>query len=130
VRKRLKPELYDASNLDANGEIMEMNDRFVAMNKGNELFHTDSSFQAMPTKWSLLLGHIVPSHDGQTEFVDTRAAYEALPEETKERLEGLTAEHNVWVSRKRGGFTGTFELWKLFPAVQHPLVRISPSGRK
>jgi alpha-ketoglutarate-dependent 2,4-dichlorophenoxyacetate dioxygenase len=130
TRKRLRRALYDASNLDENGEIMAMSDRFTAMNKGNEIFHTDSSFQAMPTKWSLLFGHRVTSRDGQTEFSDTRAVYEALPEATKARIEGLTAEHNAWVSRRRGGFHGSFELWDLYPAVQHPLVRVSASGRK
>jgi alpha-ketoglutarate-dependent 2,4-dichlorophenoxyacetate dioxygenase len=84
----------------------------------------------MPTKWSLLFGHVVTDKDGQTELVDTRAVYDALPAAMKARLEGLVAEHNIWVSRKRGGFTGEFPLWDRFPAVQHPIVRESPNGRK
>lgn len=130
LRKRLRPELYDASNLDIDGSIRKPDDEFSAMSRGNELFHSDSSFQAMPTKWSLLFGHVVTDKDGQTELVDTRAVYDALPETMKARLEGLVAEHNIWVSRKRGGYTGEFPLWSRFPAVQHPVVRTSANGRK
>lgn len=128
--KRISPELYDASNLGLDGEIMAPDNKFAANNKGNELFHMDSSFHAMPTKWSLLLGHSVTNDGGQTELVDTRAVYEALPDDVRQRIEGRKAEHNVWISRQRIGFDGTLALKALYPAVVHKIVGISASGRK
>lgn len=130
IEKRISAELYDASNLGLDGEIITPNDKFAAMNKGNELFHIDSSFHSMPTKWSLLMGHQVTSKDGQTELVDTRAVYDQLPEGIKERIDGRVAEHNVWISRKRIGFDGNLALKELYPAVHQDVVKISASGRK
>lgn len=130
TKRRFRWELYDASNLDNDGNIEAADTLKRRYSKGNELFHTDSSFNLLPTKWSLLLGHIVTPERGETEFVDTRVAYEALPEATKQRIERLVAEHNVWRSRERAGFTDTDPLKQSLPAVQHPLVRVSESGRK
>ena len=127
---RLRRELYDASNLDANGELLEADSPRRKYNRGNELFHTDSSFNDLPTKWSLLLAHVLPPAGGNTEFTDLRAVYAALPPATKARLDGLVAEHNLWHSRERGGFTAvTDEMKRLMPPVQHPMVRIAADGR-
>lgn len=130
-KRRFAKELYDASNLDHEGNIIGESSLFRQLSKGNELFHSDSSFHDMPTKWSLLLGHEVPSDDtGATEFADCRAAYEALPEDTKARIEGLEAEHNCWISRYRAGFDDEHPLRHVMKPVRHKLVRTSASGRK
>jgi len=128
-QRRFAPELYDASNLDNQGEIEAADTLKRRYSKGNEQFHTDSSFNALPTKWSLLMGHIVTPERGQTEFVDTRAVYDQLPDAMKARIADLTVEHNVWRSREKAGFTDLDPLKKSLPAVRHPLVRISESGR-
>jgi len=130
AKRRFRGELYDASNLDSEGNIDAPDTLKRKYSKGNELFHTDSSFNSLPTKWSLLLGHEVTKVRGETEFVDTRAAYDSLPEKMKQRIEGLTVEHNVWRSRERAGFTAIQSLKDSLPAVQQPLVRVSASGRK
>lgn len=128
--KRIAAELYDASNLTVDDEIAKLASIQAIQNKGNELFHMDSSFHAMPTKWSMLLAHQLPSWGGQTEFVDTRAVYDALPEELREKVEGLKAQHNVWISRERIGFEGNRNLAQLYPPVEHDIVQQSASGRK
>jgi len=129
-KRRFAAELYDASNLDVEGNIAaadSLNRRYA---KGNEQFHTDSSFNDLPTKWSLLFGHIVTPERGETEFVDTRIGYERLPQEMKDRIEGLKAEHNVWRSREKTGFSDVDALKSAIKAVVQPLVRTSASGRK
>ena len=84
--KRFKyPELFDAGNLDANGNIL-LDERRRLYNKGNALWHTDSSFNPHRSAYSLLLAHEVPPAGGDTEFADMRAAYDALPAATKERI--------------------------------------------
>jgi len=55
ARRRLRPELYDASNLDADGVLLTADSIRRRYNRGNELWHTDSSFNDLPTKWSLQL---------------------------------------------------------------------------
>ena len=45
---------------------------------GNEGWHTDSSYMPVSAKASILSAHVVPSHGGQTEWADMRAAYKAL----------------------------------------------------
>jgi alpha-ketoglutarate-dependent 2,4-dichlorophenoxyacetate dioxygenase len=130
MKRRLRSELYDASNLDENGEVIDPDSPRRSYNRGNELFHTDSSFNDLPTKWSLLLAHALPPARGDTEFVDLRAVYADLPAHTRERIEGLVAEHNLWHSRERGGFTTvTDEMKRLMPPVRHPLVRTAADGR-
>jgi alpha-ketoglutarate-dependent 2,4-dichlorophenoxyacetate dioxygenase len=129
-KSRLRRELYDASNLDGDGNLLTADSPRRKYNRGNELFHTDSSFNDLPTKWSLLLAHRLPPEGGDTEFVDLRAVYADLPAETKARLEGLVAEHYLWHSRERGGFTGvTDEMRRRMPPVHHPIVRTAADGR-
>jgi alpha-ketoglutarate-dependent 2,4-dichlorophenoxyacetate dioxygenase len=79
----------------------------------------------------MLHARIIPPDGADTEFADTRTAYDALPAATKTRLEGLIAEHSIWHSRaKLGGYTPTEEEKQLRPPARHPVVRRHPgSGR-
>ncbi len=130
-KRRLRTELYDASNLDENGALLAADSPRRKYNRGNELFHSDSSFNDLPTKWSLLLAHALPPTGGNTEFVDLRAVYADLPAETKTRLDSLVAEHYLWHSRERGGYTEvTDEMKRLMPPVRHPVVRVAADGRR
>ena len=129
-------ELFYAGNLDRDGEIVPYGSEGYKLALGAERFHTDSSFHAMPTKWSLLLGHETPPPEagGDTLFADARAAYDALPDETRRRLEGLRGVHDFWEGRRRAGLQGeiTPEMRKIIPfdPVSHPLVKTMPYGRK
>ena len=128
--KRIAAELYDASNLTIDDEIAPPTSIQAIQNKGNELFHMDSSFHTMPTKWSMLLGHRVAAQGGQTEFCDTRAACEALPARLREAIAGRQAEHNVWVSRERIGYEGNRNLASSYPPAVHDIIQRSASGRE
>jgi len=135
-RRTLDLALFYAGNLDKDGEIIPYGSEGYKLAQGAERFHTDSSFHAMPTKWSLLLGHEVPPPEagGDTLFADTRAAWDDLPEGTKVRIGGLVGVHDFWEGRRRAGLQGeiTPEMRKVipFPPVEHPLVRTMPTGRK
>jgi alpha-ketoglutarate-dependent 2,4-dichlorophenoxyacetate dioxygenase len=131
VKRRMRPELFNASNLDENGDIIPQNSERLKLAKGAQRFHTDSSFNSLPTKWSLLLGHIVPPEGGDTHFVDTRAVYDALPETTKIGIEELVGVHDFWRGRERTGLTDVTEAQRAtMPPVTHALVRTMPYGRK
>jgi alpha-ketoglutarate-dependent 2,4-dichlorophenoxyacetate dioxygenase len=124
-------EIFDVSNLDDDGGILAENDARMVYRLGNQLWHTDSSFRQKSATWSMLHARVIPPAGGDTEFADTRAAYDALPDATKAKLEGLIAEHSIWHSRaQRGGYTPTEEERKLRPPARHRLVRRHPgSGR-
>ena len=130
-KRRIRPELYDVSNLDANGDFLPQESLRHASNKANEEFHTDSSFNSLPTKWSLLMGHVVTPERGETLFVDTRAAYDALPAGMQAKARSAVAEHYFWKTRGRAGYNViTDDMKKAMPPVQHDVVRVIPeSGR-
>ena len=123
-------EIFDISNLDQDEKILDENDARSAYRLGNQLWHTDSSFRQKSATWSMLHARIIPPA-GDTEFADTRAAYDALPDAMKKKLEGLIAEHSIWHSRaKLGGYTPTEEELRLRPPSRHRVVRRHPgSGR-
>lgn len=129
---RLRRELADVSNLDADGELIERGGRLNRYQLGNRLWHTDASFRYVPALCSLLYANAVAPIGGNTEFADQRAAYDTLPEETKRRLTGKVAEHSIFNSRGRLGMTDFEpEERERLPPVPQVLVRTIPeSGRK
>jgi alpha-ketoglutarate-dependent 2,4-dichlorophenoxyacetate dioxygenase len=135
-KRQITEGIFYAGNLDHNGEIIPYGSDPKSLAKGAERFHTDSSFHAMPTKWSLLHGVETPppSAGGDTWFVDTRAAYDDLPDAMKARIENLIGLHDFWEGRKLAGFkaeiTREMRLVIPLPTVSHPLVRTMPYGRK
>ena len=84
--RRLRAELADVSNLNKENKPYGRDDRQRMFNLGNQLWHSDSSFRAIPAKYSLLSGRRIPPEGGNTEFADMRAAYDALDAKTKELL--------------------------------------------
>ena len=131
VKRRVAPQLYDVSNLDENGDFLPASSLQLASNRANEEFHTDSSFNSLPTKWSLLSARILPPLGADTQFIDTRMVYDALPPDLKERARGAVAEHFFWKTRSRAGYGAiTAEMRASMPPVAHPVVRVVPeSGR-
>jgi alpha-ketoglutarate-dependent 2,4-dichlorophenoxyacetate dioxygenase len=129
---RLRKELADVSNLNHDNEVWGKESRLRSFQLGNRLWHTDSSFKRLPARASLLYARSIPPIGGHTEFADERAAYDALPEEMKFRLNGLIAEHSIFNSRARLGFTNfNDEERREMPPVPQVVVRTIPeSGRK
>lgn len=86
-------------------------------------WHSDLSYDANPADAIMLYALMVPSLGGDTEFIDTVAAYDALPADTKIRIEGLSAVHRYGL---RGGYA-VVDLndaqQAAHPDVVHPMVR-------
>ena len=129
---RLSTELADVSNLNHENEVWGKESRVRLFQLGNRLWHTDSSFKRVPARASLLYARTIAPVGGHTEFADERAAYDALPEEMKRRIATMVAEHSIFNSRGRLGFTNfNEEERREMPAVPQVLVRTIPqSGRK
>lgn len=98
-----------------------------------EGWHTDHSNDTRPPKATILHAVNLPDTGGDTQFVNMAAAYDALPDQTKTRLEGLMAIHVYQSShsqRKLMSLTDTARE-RVPNAVLHPLVRTHPeTGRK
>jgi alpha-ketoglutarate-dependent 2,4-dichlorophenoxyacetate dioxygenase len=130
--RRLDPQMADVSNLGTDHKPLARDDRRRLFNLGNQLWHSDSSFRAIPAKFSLLSGRTVVDAGGNTEFADMRRAYDALDAATKAEIEDLVCEHSLIYSRGILGFTELSEEEKrLFKPVRQRLVRTHPvTGRK
>jgi alpha-ketoglutarate-dependent 2,4-dichlorophenoxyacetate dioxygenase len=130
--KRLGPLMNDLSNLGLDNKPLARDDRRRMFNLGNRLWHSDSSFRAIPAKYSLLSARLIEARGGNTEFADMRAAYDALDAETKAEIEGLLCEHSLMYSRGALGFSELSEEERaMFKPVRQRLVRRHPvTGRK
>jgi len=129
---RVPKEFADVSNLDHNNQVWGQDSRQRMFQLGNRLWHTDSSFKRLPALASLLYARAIPPIGGHTEFADERAAYDALPEAMKRRLDSLVAEHSIFNSRANLGFTNFSDEERAgMPPVPQVLVRTIPElGRK
>jgi alpha-ketoglutarate-dependent 2,4-dichlorophenoxyacetate dioxygenase len=130
--RRLDAYMADVSNLGVDHKPLDRNDRRRLFNLGNQLWHSDSSYKAVPSKYSLLSGRVVVEAGGNTEFADMRAAYDALDDGTKAEIEDLVCEHSLMYSRGTLGFTElSDEEKRIFKPVRQRLVRVHPvTGRK
>jgi alpha-ketoglutarate-dependent taurine dioxygenase len=103
------------SNLKPDGTLRDVQDPILAILRGNEGWHTDSSYMPLAAKASILCAEVVTTRGGETEWADMRAAWDALAPETKERIEGRSARHSLVYSQAKigaaspGGFKYGFE---------------------
>jgi alpha-ketoglutarate-dependent 2,4-dichlorophenoxyacetate dioxygenase len=121
------------ANLDREGRPVPEGSSLWLFLKGNQYWHSDSSFKAVSAKASMLSAWTVPSSGGETEWADMRQAYDALDQATKDRLAGLVGVHSYWYSQSMVGGTDVLadEDWAALPPVPHPLVRVNEdSGRR
>jgi len=130
--KRLQVGMNDVSNLGKDGRPLDRLSRERAFNLGNMLWHSDSSFRAVPAKYSLLSARVVNPTGGNTEFADMRAAYDALDGPTKALIEDLVCEHSLMYSRGSLGMADfSDEERVMFRPVRQRLVRTHPvTGRR
>lgn len=120
------------SNVDiATGEKIPLDDPRMAYQKGNRLWHADSTFKETPSLCSILTAREVPPAGGATEFVSTAAAYESLDAEQQATLEDLIVEHDFAYSRRRTDFRLSEDQEMECPAARHRLVQVNPAtGRR
>lgn len=124
------PELTRISNVRENGQPIG------SLGNGEAIWHTDMSYIDTPPTASLLYALEVPPAGGGTHIMNMYAAYEALPADLKERIEGKVAVHDATytsggeVRKIYGEFDGNTDPEKA-PGARHPLVVRHPdTGRK
>lgn len=122
------PEIFRLSNRVVDGKPMGISD-------GGSYWHSDLAFQVQPAKATILNALEIPAEGGDTLFIDMEAAYNALSDEWKTRLDGLRAIHRYRPRATTDGQTTqvkmTEEQKQKTPDVDHPLIRTNPdTGRK
>ncbi|KAH9866569.1 hypothetical protein J1614_008259 [Plenodomus biglobosus] len=97
-------ELFDAGNIDDDGNIIDPASPKAQYQKGNSLWHVDSSFNPRRSSYSLLRAHELPprAHNASTDFADSRSAFTDLPYPLKQALleNDYAAAHSLAHSRK------------------------------
>ena len=95
------PELKTAplTNMRHGGRLADPEEEPSQVLRGNEEWHTDSSYMPLAARASVLSAHVVPPSGGQTEWADMRAAYDALDAATRERVADLSAYHSYYRSQ-------------------------------
>ncbi|HZZ37477.1 MAG TPA: TauD/TfdA family dioxygenase [Caulobacteraceae bacterium] len=122
------------TNKKRDGSLLRDDEDGMQIQMGNEGWHTDSSYMRISAKASILAAHVVPSRGGQTEWADMRAAYDALDDATRERIEPLSAFHSLVYSQAQIGHSAkigsSYGLSADTPPLR-PLVKTHPvTGRK
>jgi len=117
------PIVNTVTNFDASG-----NPSANPYTKSNYFWHTDKAYQAAPCMLTMLHAVELPPHGGETKFANMLAAYIALPEATKRRIDPLQAVHSLKHMRKASDSRqpSRTELERS-PPVSHPLVRTHPA---
>ena len=128
-RREVAPEISVISNIIEDGKAIG------GLGDGEAFWHTDSSFVDVPPAASLLRSLEVPPSEagGSTYFLNCYTAYGTLPEETKQRIGGLTMIHAATHSsggKAHKGFETVADVSQV-PGARQPMVRTHPeTGKK
>ena len=116
--------MLGANKWDADGKL-----NMAIYRRGAEGWHTDGAYDAVPFKATQLYAVAIPSEGGDTLFASMYAAYDALPPELKERLEGRFGAFTY--GGRRNPSLLLEEADRDWRPVLHPIVRTHPeTGRK
>ncbi len=119
------PEILLVSNIKKDG-------RSIGILSDTEVgWHYDQIYLPRPAVGSMLMAVKLPSSGGQTSFADMTAAFEALPDEIKTKINGTKAVQSYEAFNAQFSVATNKTQKKLSPDIEQPLVRTHPiSGRK
>ena len=135
------PHVADHMRLPGYPELMgvgntEEKDKADSVRLGAALWHTDQSYEKVPASATMLYAIIAPKVGGETRFADTVAAYDALDDEVKHRIDGYVVSHLYGANKLRDDEYDPSPLitrsqCDRVPPCRHPLVLRHPvTGRK
>jgi alpha-ketoglutarate-dependent taurine dioxygenase len=111
--------VHTVTNLDLDGNPVEK--PFI---NSNYFWHTDKSFLQKPALATMLHAVELPPKGGDTQFADMTAAFRALSDGTKKRIEGMRVIHSLeYMRRFTGSAPPTEDDLASAPPIAHPLVR-------
>ena len=111
------------SNVRENGKLIGV------LPDGEMMFHSDGAHRESPYRATTLYGIKIPSHGGNTLFANLYAAYDALTDEMKNRIENLVTR--IVYDYEAVDRADTIAADPVLPRAHHRLVKVHPdSGRK
>ena len=134
----LEFSLAALSNVNADGTlIVDPDNDILKVLKGNMGWHCDSTYMPVQAKGAVFTAEIVPNSGGATGWADMRAAYDALDDDLRAKVESLAAHHSLYYSQSKLGHqpkAGSAYSGYGFhdgPVPLRPLVKVHPeTGRK
>ena len=98
-----------------------------------DVWHSDTTFRAKPTRYTILRCQIMPKTGGDTLWADMTAAYDNLSEPFKRMIDGLKAVHDfknfrVLFTRSDADQARLKRMEELYPNPTHPVVRTHPKS--
>lgn len=132
-------EMAELSNVKRDGTLRREkdNDDMMKVLKGNMGWHADSTYMPVQAKGAVFCAEVVPSAGGQTAWADMRAAYDALDDALRAKVETLSAYHSLHYSQAKLGLQPTKDReyngygFHAGPVPLRPLVKTHPeTGRK
>ena len=140
VHAHNKFALPDAPAVSVLSNIVDEQGRNIGVPDAGLVWHTDGSYLVYPDMYAFLYGIEIPTQDGEplgtTYYSSATAAYDALPEALRKRLDGMRAVHSfAYHSARRAERGGTKieiteELRRKHPDVSQPVVRVHPRTRR
>ena len=136
---KLEFELAPISNVRGDGSLIAESSDVMKVLKGNMGWHADSTYMPVQAKGAVFSAHVVPTSGGSTGWADMRAAYDALDDDLRAKVESLNAYHSLYYSQaKLGHFpkkngSGEYNGYGFHdgPVPLRPLVKTHPeTGRK
>ena len=131
----IRPEISRISNVGLNNKMLPFDDKKVIFDRGNNYWHTDSSFKETPSKISILSAREVPEEGGGTDFIDARHALETWENKPRKYsisdLKDCICEHSIVYSRKNNTgdiFDDKFK--QDMPFVKQKLIRFHPFTKR
>jgi alpha-ketoglutarate-dependent taurine dioxygenase len=105
--KRFGPlefEMAALSNVKKDGTlIVDPDNDILKVLKGNMGWHCDSTYMPVQAKGAVFSAEIVPNSGGATGWADMRAAYDALDDNLRAKVESLAAHHSLYYSQSKLG---------------------------
>ncbi|KAF4847369.1 Alpha-ketoglutarate-dependent 2,4-dichlorophenoxyacetate dioxygenase [Colletotrichum siamense] len=130
-----QPEIFDVSNLDEKGNVLtDVEPARLGANKGNLLWHADMAYNPQRCSYSLLRAVELPPKGtgGETQYLDSRTAYEDMPEQLRAKIDDLITNNSLMHNRKLAAPDIFKDVEPLdMPMSRHRLVQLhEDSGRK
>lgn len=121
------------SNQRRDGSLLDDDEPGMQIMRGNEGWHTDSSYMKLAAKASMLSAQVTPRRGGQTEWADMRSAYDMLDQDVRDRIHPLSAFHSLRYSQQQIGHSDPGPLTYGYTEAKVPLrslVKIHPITKR
>lgn len=130
-----RDELFDVGNIGPDNKIVTSDPDRVSSARGNAQWHADSGYNPRRAGISIIRAVELPPKGagGETEFIDSRKAYDDLSDEKKKQIEDYVGMNTIlWNRHQANPDMDRFKVdFTKVPLAKHKISQIhEPTGRK